>query len=103
MAATVLFLAGPGGVFYNEQIVYPDGGMLIKFIQITCILTICRSDSCLTSYELEAFQVPGLGLSQYVAKDLSVIKFIPMLQFVHGYISVIALNPQSPPSPHNGV
>jgi hypothetical protein len=30
MAATVLFLAGPGGVFYNEQIVYPDGGMLIK-------------------------------------------------------------------------
>lgn len=28
MAATVLFLAGPGGVFYNEQILYPDGGML---------------------------------------------------------------------------
>lgn len=26
MAATVLFLAGPGGVFYNEQILYPDGG-----------------------------------------------------------------------------
>jgi hypothetical protein len=29
MAATVLFLAGPGGVFYNEQIVYPDGGTSI--------------------------------------------------------------------------
>lgn len=26
MAATILFLAGPGGVFYNEQILYPDGG-----------------------------------------------------------------------------
>ena len=28
MAATVLFLAGPGGVFYNEQVLYPDGGEL---------------------------------------------------------------------------
>jgi hypothetical protein len=26
MAASVLLLAGPGGVFYNEQILYPDGG-----------------------------------------------------------------------------
>jgi hypothetical protein len=26
MAATVLMLAGPGGVFYNEQVMYPDGG-----------------------------------------------------------------------------
>ncbi|KAF2099475.1 NAD(P)-binding protein [Rhizodiscina lignyota] len=26
MAATVLFLAGPGGLFYNEQFLYPDGG-----------------------------------------------------------------------------
>ncbi|KAF1989614.1 NAD(P)-binding protein [Aulographum hederae CBS 113979] len=26
MAATILFLAGPGGLFYNEQIMYPDGG-----------------------------------------------------------------------------
>nr|POF26231.1 rhamnolipids biosynthesis 3-oxoacyl-[acyl-carrier-protein] reductase [Quercus suber] len=26
MAATALFLAGKGGVFYNEQILYPDGG-----------------------------------------------------------------------------
>ncbi|KAF2008040.1 NAD(P)-binding protein [Amniculicola lignicola CBS 123094] len=28
MAATVLFLAGPGGVFYNEQTLFPDGGEL---------------------------------------------------------------------------
>ncbi|KAF1962408.1 NAD(P)-binding protein [Byssothecium circinans] len=26
MAASILFLAGPGGVFYNEQILFPDGG-----------------------------------------------------------------------------
>lgn len=26
MAATILFLAGKGGLFYNEQILYPDGG-----------------------------------------------------------------------------
>ncbi|KAI9681231.1 MAG: hypothetical protein M1817_002513 [Caeruleum heppii] len=29
MAASILFLAGPGGVFYNGQIIYPDGGMLL--------------------------------------------------------------------------
>jgi len=29
MAATILFLAGKGGVFYNEQIMYPDGGNTI--------------------------------------------------------------------------
>ena len=26
MAATILFLAGKSGLFYNEQILYPDGG-----------------------------------------------------------------------------
>lgn len=26
MAATILLLAGKGGLFYNEQILYPDGG-----------------------------------------------------------------------------
>lgn len=26
MAASILFLAGPGGVFYNEQVLCPDGG-----------------------------------------------------------------------------
>jgi NAD(P)-dependent dehydrogenase (short-subunit alcohol dehydrogenase family) len=26
MAATILFLVGNGGLFYNGQIVYPDGG-----------------------------------------------------------------------------
>lgn len=34
MAASILFLAGPGGVFYNEQILFPDGGMsLVAFSQ----------------------------------------------------------------------
>ncbi|KAL8939061.1 MAG: hypothetical protein Q9216_003568 [Gyalolechia sp. 2 TL-2023] len=27
MAACILFLAGPGGVFLNSQVLYPDGGM----------------------------------------------------------------------------
>jgi NAD(P)-dependent dehydrogenase (short-subunit alcohol dehydrogenase family) len=30
MAATVLMLAGPGGVFYNEQVLYPDGGSTLS-------------------------------------------------------------------------
>lgn len=29
MAATILMLAGRGGVFYNEQVLYPDGGNTI--------------------------------------------------------------------------
>ncbi|KAK4998517.1 hypothetical protein LTR66_002263 [Elasticomyces elasticus] len=29
MAASILFLAGPGALFYNEQIVYPDGGVTL--------------------------------------------------------------------------
>ncbi|EMD69937.1 hypothetical protein GGP41_000097 [Bipolaris sorokiniana] len=30
MAATVLMLSGPGGVFYNEQVLYPDGGSTLQ-------------------------------------------------------------------------
>ncbi|KAK5127741.1 hypothetical protein LTR08_004223 [Meristemomyces frigidus] len=30
MAATILFLAGKGGLFYNEQIMYPDGGTTLQ-------------------------------------------------------------------------
>ena len=29
MAACILFLAGPGGLFLNAQVLYPDGGELI--------------------------------------------------------------------------
>lgn len=29
MAAAILYLAGPGGVFLNGQILYPDGGILL--------------------------------------------------------------------------
>ena len=28
MAACTLFLAGPGGLFLNAQVLYPDGGKL---------------------------------------------------------------------------
>lgn len=31
MAATILLLAGKGGLFYNEQILYPDGGEMPLF------------------------------------------------------------------------
>lgn len=27
MGACILYLAGPGGVFLNGQVIYPDGGM----------------------------------------------------------------------------
>lgn len=30
MAATILFLASRGGTFYNEQILYPDGGVTLS-------------------------------------------------------------------------
>ncbi len=29
MAACILFLAGPGGLFFNAQVLYPDGGKLL--------------------------------------------------------------------------
>lgn len=29
MASCILFLAGPGGVFLNGQILYPDGGQTL--------------------------------------------------------------------------
>lgn len=29
MAACILFLAGPGGLFLNAQVLYPDGGMFL--------------------------------------------------------------------------
>ena len=29
MAASILFLAGRSGVFYNGQIIHPDGGALL--------------------------------------------------------------------------
>lgn len=37
MGATILFLAGKGGLFYNGQIFYPDGGeSLLKYL--SCVL-----------------------------------------------------------------
>lgn len=32
MAACILFLAGPGGLFLNAQVLYPDGGKVFAFI-----------------------------------------------------------------------
>ena len=30
MAACILFLAGPGGLFLNSQVLYPDGGKSLR-------------------------------------------------------------------------
>lgn len=38
MAATISFLAGRGGVFYNDQFLFPDGGEL--FDQPSCDLRV---------------------------------------------------------------
>ncbi|MCJ1390546.1 hypothetical protein MMC18_003406 [Xylographa bjoerkii] len=35
MAACILFLAGPGGVFLNSQVLYPDGGEKLEFLKTT--------------------------------------------------------------------
>ncbi len=32
MAACILFLAGPGGLFLNAQVLYPDGGKVLTLI-----------------------------------------------------------------------
>lgn len=45
MAATVLFLAGPGGVFYNEQVLFPDGGALPNTYVYLLITDINRQHS----------------------------------------------------------
>lgn len=42
MAATILFLAGKGGLFYNEQILYPDGGKLPTCCIISSANNHCR-------------------------------------------------------------
>ncbi|CAF3560163.1 unnamed protein product [Fusarium graminearum] len=39
MAATILFLVGKGGLFYNGQIVYPDGGKFVLKIRAHMALT----------------------------------------------------------------
>ncbi|KAF2185958.1 NAD(P)-binding protein [Zopfia rhizophila CBS 207.26] len=54
MAATILFLAGLGGVFYNEQILYPDGVCPTAHVLLSavCILTSPRQHSCLASCEV---------------------------------------------------
>lgn len=63
MAATILFLVGKGGLFYNGQIVYPDGGKSQLpchvlddtnrwFRKLSCSTSHCQLDlSIITTYE----------------------------------------------------
>lgn len=57
MAATILFLVGKGGLFYNGQIVYPDGGK--SFLQKRTIFVTkqrYRQHSCTAGHcQLNAF------------------------------------------------
>lgn len=52
MAATILFLVGKGGLFYNGQIVYPDGG---KFVLKT------RAHMALTDNKGNLLVQPGVA------------------------------------------
>jgi hypothetical protein len=38
MGACILYLAGPGGVFLNGQVIYPDGGRLLLAVDSNCRL-----------------------------------------------------------------
>ena len=42
MAACILFLAGPGGLFLNSQVLYPDGGKMLGFMNTQRVLTSLR-------------------------------------------------------------
>lgn len=49
MAAAVLYLAGPGGVFLNGQVLYPDGGMLLHIVPPRYQILIAVVGNVLTS------------------------------------------------------
>lgn len=49
MAAAVLYLAGPGGVFLNGQVLYPDGGMLLHTVSPRYQILITVIGNILTS------------------------------------------------------
>ena len=56
MAACILFLAGPGGLFLNAQVLYPDGGKLFYnggLWQSMNPLTGYRKHSCAASRDVE--------------------------------------------------
>lgn len=49
MVAAVLYLAGPGGVFLNGQVLYPDGGMLLHTVSPGYQILIAVVGNILTS------------------------------------------------------
>ena len=42
MGACILFLAGPGGLFLNSQVLYPDGGKFYGAVRCCNCLRCCR-------------------------------------------------------------
>ena len=55
MAATILFLAGKGGVFYNDQVLYPDGGEFYAIVSLAqrAIANILRFYACSAGFQIE--------------------------------------------------
>lgn len=62
MAASILFLAGPGGLFYNEQILIPDGGNAYsKTNLLLLMLTHFRCYACQSCVNMMAEYIcPGM-------------------------------------------
>lgn len=57
MAACILFLAGPGGLFLNAQVLYPDGG---EFKSMICAIGVAknhRKHFGATSFDIESRQM----------------------------------------------
>lgn len=86
VAATVLFLAGPGGVFYNEQILCPDGGTSTQTFSTSYMLTFCRRYSSTTVCVITQGLRTTLDLSFHDEKQLDLLmQTIYMHLIEHGY------------------
>jgi hypothetical protein len=94
MGACILFLAGPGGVFLNGQVIYPDGGEFSSF-HLRSAPSIARG--CLRLQRASA-QIGHIGNSQahdHFLKESQMIILLlamllsltvtPMLPFIHVY------------------
>jgi len=82
MAATILMLAGNGGLFYNEQTMFPDGGELLplfyrfaeRFRRILSLTQLCRIHPC-AAHRKGMIETTGTRLTQrhFYSKYICVI------------------------------
>jgi NAD(P)-dependent dehydrogenase (short-subunit alcohol dehydrogenase family) len=71
MAASILFLAGPGGVFYNEQILFPDGGQYIDFSSAAQANTLQATRSCSQQRSRQTAQVAANNIAACILVGIS--------------------------------